>query len=272
MNIHNNNEHTENTADTLASIVLAKIHNEKISPTTKRYFTIRDIFLWVPGITVTIVGAFAWAGILFNTMHSSFKYREFISPKTVPFLVKELPTVWILMFLVFSLVILKAFRQTKQGYKYSTITVLGASLGLSFFLGWVIYQGDTYYKNPILRFPTEHIQKNIWSNPEEGRLTGYLSKQDDGVILLIDRDHRTWVLDTTDVYILEETLNQESMIRILGKIQNERTFLVCAVLPNKIDKKNKQINHLAKKQMMSISIQCGPILEEIRQHQRERKY
>ncbi len=277
MNMHNkkntqNNIHSpsENTEHNLTLSVLGKIHEEKICPKNKGYFVFRDISLWTPGILVTIIGAFAWAGVIFSGTQSSFKYREFISPKALPFIARELPTVWVIAFLVFALLTIKAFRQTKRGYKYNTTTVLGVSVVVSFVLGLIIVKSDIYYRNPFLRFPTERIQKQMWFNPEEGRIVGMVTKTDTGSFVLLDKNKKVWTLDTTEVSMTEETLTQNTLIRIVGRAQNDSTFLVCMVVPRATKPIIERTKLILKEQKKTFT-ECHSVLQEIREHHRERK-
>ncbi len=270
--MHNHKDAHENKIQDLSSLVLTKIHEEKIQPTTKTYYTVRNVFLWVPGVFVTCVGAFAWAGIIFNTTHSSFKYKEFINSKTVPFVVRELPIVWLVLFLIFSLLVLKAFRQTKTGYRYNALSVLAISMGMSMFLGCVIYAGDIQHKNRLLRFPTEHIQRGIWFNPKEGRIIGTIDRRDNETVYLTDMNQKLWELDTTDVPFFETVLQDDAFVRIIGRKSDDDTFFVCMILPgvfdNDIPKPSPHIEDIHQKQ----SLECTIILKTIRDHRRERKH
>lgn len=264
MNTHETQTERQEKADQeLATLVLGKIQEEKIRPTQKKYFTLREMSLWTPGILVTIIGAFAWAGIIFNTTHSSFKYREFIRPGSVPFIIRELPTIWVIAFLFFALLVIKAFRQTKHGYKYNASTVLYMSIVVSFVLGLIIVQSDVYYKNPLLRFPTERIQKGIWSNPNEGRLTGVITRSPDGTVFLTDTRGKMWVLNTQEIPIMEDMFTDSTFVRMVGRVEGDRTFIVCMVAQGKIERESQKF---LKPPPPKASQTCDKILTELREH------
>lgn len=273
--VHNNKEHNqrENRDENqdLAFAVLEKIHQNKIHPTTRKYFVAREIFLWIPGVFVTTLGGFALGGIMFNSIHSSLPYQEFIDSKPTSLLMKELPAVWIITFLLFALLIIKAFRQTKSGYKYSTSVILGVSVMTSFLIGIVLIQADERYENRLLRFPTEHIQRSLWFNPEDGRLTGLLSKTADDHFILTDINEKVWDLNTTEVPNISDPLFLHGPVRIIGKAEDEDTFLVCVMLPGNIEKRNGVPSFLLKNTPVPTFIECDPILKELRAHHHERK-
>ncbi len=277
MNTHIKKEYNEIQTETyshdLANSVLEKIHQNKIHPITRKYFAIREVCLWIPGIFVTLLGGFAFGGIIFNSLHSSMSYREFIEPQPLPFLIRELPVIWIIAFLLFSLVIIKAFRQTKSGYKYSAPVILGVSVLASFVVGIVLVQVDEHYENPLLRFPTEYTQRSIWFNPADGRLVGMISRTGDEHFVLTDSNQKVWNLNMTEIPNISEFVLMDPSVRLIGKTQDEDTFLVCIVLPGKIEKKNKSMGPLPMIHALPIPtfVECNPILQEIREHHRERK-
>ncbi len=260
-----------NTNDDLAEQILAKITQDNITPTTKAYFVMRDAMLWAPGISITIIGAFAWAGMIFNSTHSSFEYREFVAPGTMSFMAQELPIIWLILFLFFSLFVLKAFRQTKNGYRYSAFSVLSTSLILSCILGYGVYKSDALYHNPLLRFPTERIQKKMWFNPAEGRIIGIVNQSPDGTFILTDSHNTSWVLDVHEAPFVSQFMMVDSPVRIIGRVQPDTTFLVCMVLPMQIEKSKKQEIKKIQSHTISPFTQCDIILKEVREFRSERK-
>lgn len=273
MNTHIKKEHNEIREQThdLAGSVLEVIHKKNIHPITRKYFVAREVFLWIPGIFVTLLGGFALGGIIFNSLHSSLSYKEFIEPAPLSFIIKELPVIWIIAFLLFSLIIIKAFRQTKSGYKYSAPVILGVSVVASFAVGLILVQADEHYENRLLRFPTEYAQRSIWFNPADGRLIGVINKTPDGSFVLTDINQKIWSLNTSEVPNLSEFMLMDPAVRLIGKTQNNDTFLVCIVLPGKIEKKMKTPAFIAHTEPVRTFVECDPILKEIREHHRERK-
>lgn len=255
--------------DDFAKTILQKIQTEKIKPRSKKYFTLYKTFLWIPGILITFLGGFAWAGILFNSFHSSLKYREFIHPGAGPFLLRELPWVWIILFLFFSLIIIKAFRKTKNGYKYSPIYILMFSILVSLFLGFVFLKLDSYIKNPLLRLPTERIQKNLWFNPEEGRLMGRLFASPENILTIEDINGKKWTLEIdSNIFIPLDQTN--SFVRIVGIAKDDNVFYGCIILPGKFEK-DQSHNMPPPKPFISQNKECKETLEKVRQSAGERK-
>ncbi len=210
--------------------ILGKIESEHITPTAAWHFTVRHTLLWIPGTLVTLVGACAWAGMLFGIEHAGFEYERYIAPNKIQFLFNTMPLIWILSFLLFAAIIVHTLRLTPKGYRFNSKIVLGSSLVLSMVVGTVLYIIDMRgYKNIVIRYPVERQQKGIWSHPETGHIAGLVQVQGD-MLILTDLNDKQWVLNTTFLPTTT-TLAPDKVFRLIGSQIDEDNFLVCMVLP-----------------------------------------
>lgn len=262
-----------NTKEDLSSRILEKIQKEHISPTHRGYFKVRNSILWLPGIIVTTLGGFAWAGIFFNSTHSSHAYKDFIRSPEIPFILKELPLIWVIFFLIFILFVIKAVRQTKNGYKYKATQILGISLALSIVMGLILYVFDMDHKNPLVRMPTERIQKELWFNPMEGRIVGTFLKTPDEKVYFKDIQGKEWIILKEDIPEVDELLFSDgNIVRIIGQAQDENVFLACIILPGNLDKRDRNFKRLPPPKKEDIQNEkCKIILQKIKQERGERK-
>lgn len=223
--MHNNTPHN------LKDSILGKIESEHITPTPQWRFAIQHGLLWIPGTLVTLVGACAWAGMLFGWQQASFiEYQRFIAPSRLQFLLQTMPLIWIGSFLLFTGVIVQTLRLTPKGYRLDSRKIIGGSLLISIIVGTLLYMIDMRgYRNPIMRYPVERQHKAIWSHPETGHLAGLVEIQDD-VVILTDLNNKQWALDTSFLPTTT-TLTNGAMSRFVGKQIDDENFLICVVLP-----------------------------------------
>ncbi len=211
--------------------VMDKINSEHLKPKSIWYFKIQHTILWIPGILVTVLGVLAFAGILYSIAHSGWQYRQYTHKNIIVFLTQMIPVLWIISILIFGVIITKITRITQNGYKYKTGIIMTLSFASSIILGLFIFILDMKIKNnPLIRFQTENYQKNIWSEPQKGRLAGIVIFAED-FLVVEDFKGEQWIVDISEVYGDIDPLLKGQNIRLLGKKDDMNNFIACKVLP-----------------------------------------
>ena len=145
-------EQTHNTTEK----ILAAIENKRVTPRPKAYFVVRNSVLWIPGIVTTVLGAYTVAGVLYGVIHPHW---ENITYFTVPLL-------WVVSFVLFSIITSSLIRRTNSGYRHTAVQLLSISVATSIILGIVIYtltqdsldnKVNTYYRYPAQQFNERNI-------------------------------------------------------------------------------------------------------------------
>ena len=266
----------ENNPNTIKDQILNRIAQEKVTPRSKWYFTARHAALWTPGVVVTVVGAFAIAGILFSATHAGWEYQPFTRFSMVEFVVEVIPIIWVLSLALFGVLIVGSLRLTAKGYRYKAGIILVTSFATSLALGAGLFALDmTVKRNELIRFGTERAQKTIWNAPLDGRLAGTIDV-DDAVITLTSTDGEVWVLDTSE--LLEEPLiADDAPVRVIGIQTGDHLFLSCIVMPWELgpkpprDIENKGM-HL-KERVETLSERCKQsVLQNKPEPKNERKF
>lgn len=218
-----------NTNHKLTESILQKIETERITPTPEWRFKLQHTLLWIPGTLVTLVGACAWAGMIFGIKHAGFEYERLIAPNKLQFLLHTMPLIWMGSFVLFTGVIVQTLRLTPRGYRFNSKKVLGASLLVSIGLGTLLYIIDMYgYNNPVMRYPVERQHRELWSHPERGHIAGVVTIEHD-TVFLTDLTDKQWVLNTS--LLPTTSIAHNKMSRFVGKQIDDENFLVCVVLP-----------------------------------------
>lgn len=273
--------------------ILNKIEKENIKPKAKWYFALKHGALWVPGILITILGAFSVAGICFGVVHSGWEYRDFTYRNKMDFLMAAVPLLWIVLYLLFASVIVKALRGTYGGYKLSAQKILTSSMLISIVLGIFLYIYDEKMKmDRLIRYPVHAREEGLWFSPEEGRLLGKIEKLEEGSLMVRDKNNTVWEVDmsgfgsTTFPFV-----GEGKSIRIIGtttdmdkddeKIADGKTFIACAVFPWELGEfhrpptppQGQGVRRMLKPKLINSNPDCQKVLEDmkIRLKQGERK-
>lgn len=259
--------------DTLAEKVLTKIHTEHITPTSRGYFFARNAALWVPGICITLFGAFSWAGVLFSIAHSNWDYQHYLRPSLARLLWDEIPFVWIVLFGVFALFITHALKHTKHGYRWRAPLILAVSFCISLAGGVALYTADFYVENPLLHRPSERAQRALWLHPEEGRLLGNIEVHGTTVTLIDTRAHR-WDIHGIAPEFFAGIPEERPFVRLLGTPETNApdSFLACLVLPGKMERLPPPPKEGMRppEPRRSSDPRCDAVLEKIRRAHRAR--
>lgn len=146
----------------LGESVIQRIKKDNINPYSYLYLNIRTVLFWVPTFIIIMIGAFAFAGLLFGFVHAPWEHRLDIHPSIFIFLIRVIPAIWLVGLSVFLLSIIRALRTTKAGYKYSILKILLFSVVAIITIGTFIFVLDSRVKhNKIIRYPAERRYNRI---------------------------------------------------------------------------------------------------------------
>jgi hypothetical protein len=272
----------------ISQIILDKIEKEKIKPKARWYFVAEHTALWIPGVIVTALGAASVAGIVYAVVHSGFEYSDFIYKTKIDFIIAAAPLLWILSFSLFSSIIVKTLRSTHMGYRLSAKKILLTSFGVSVVIGVCGYVIDeTFETNSLIRYPVHLREEQVWTSPQEGRITGLIEKKYGTDIVIRDKNNMLWTVDmsgfgSTTFAFVEEGKS----IRIIGTSTHdfneteenindenkEYIFVACAVFPWEIGVPTRNPanpvkgQHQPKTRPQNKNPDCKNLLNGIKQH------
>lgn len=279
--------------------VLKTIREKRVEPKRRSYFLFRDALLWVPGIAVTLIGVFAWAGFFFAITHATWDYGPYIYTSTFQLVWHELPKIWILCFAIFSSGIVFTFKRTKRGYRYRASQVIAGSMLISLTCGVLLFSLDTYYRVSVLRVPSESLHRSLWSRPEDGRLAGVVTystlqnAEADAGVQLVDDAKVVWNIRGIEREFFEKMprplpgehdsmMSQSAdgvFMRFLGTVltdntsKDERTFLACVVLPGKMNPVPPWIRIFSRfEPKKSNDYRCAGVLEQVKEKRNRTRF
>lgn len=260
--------------------ILDTIKAQNIKPKARWYFVMWHAVLWVPTAVVTALGTMAFAGELYAVTHSGWEVREFIYPSQIEFLLATMPILWVSSFLLFGTFIVKAFRSTHAGYRFSVKSILLGSVLTSIIVGTAIFYLDKELEaDSVIRYPIHERETALWDSPQKGRLAGTIEEIDEESIILRDKNNIAWTVDLSGFGTTSSPFVAVGKdVRVIGTNGDEvHEFIGCAVLPWEVGAFNRMpvpqdIKPMSKRMHLQNKNQnCVVLLQNIKDHVRGRQ-
>jgi hypothetical protein len=220
--------------------VLAKIKKEQICPVPRWRFLFQRSFFWSLFIFSLVIGSLAVAVIIFALRTNDWNFYKYVDNNFIKFLLASLPYFWIIVMAVFIGLAYLNYRRTNGGYRHRFYGIVGLSLLSSVLLGYGIDKigagedmEEAFFTN-VGPYRQMIIQReSVWSNPEQGRLSGIvISVNDPANFNIVDFHDKKWAVIRTDFFQIEkEELEIQEKIRLIGKMLDETTFEASMIRP-----------------------------------------
>ncbi|HVT74964.1 MAG TPA: hypothetical protein VHD69_00910 [Candidatus Paceibacterota bacterium] len=234
---------------TLQEQILKRIKTDKVRPTSRAYFRLRDYILWV------LLGVFAAAlslgfgmiiFMIFGTDHTIFaKLGLSFSER----LLYSIPIFWIVATIVVAVAAYINFRRTRKGYRVSArqFAVIAAVIAVAF--------GSMLYAFNVTRSVNRAAAENIpiysaivldtetWFDPEHGLLSGSVKVKDsDDSFTLRDPNFDLWQVTGDDVSVVPAGFKFRSgdRIKIIGKKTGDLEFRAVEIRPFETEVRKEQ--------------------------------
>ncbi|PIS42887.1 MAG: hypothetical protein COT24_01245 [Candidatus Kerfeldbacteria bacterium CG08_land_8_20_14_0_20_40_16] len=234
-----NKEQNSNINDASKNI-LDKIKENKITPKPKWQFRLEQVGIWALAVLSLIIGAKAFAVIIFRLVNNDWEIREHLGRSLLNHALLTLPYLWIIVMVLFILLAYYNARHTKKGYRYSVYGIVIGTVVVSLFLGGILYSTGFGYEIDFLFSENlsgyQKIMPNrgeFWSQPEAGFLSGEVISQKGSNLMLRSFDGEIWTVDISNTNIPDfVNINKGSLIRIIGEIvEKEKKFIAKEIFP-----------------------------------------
>lgn len=213
----------------ISQIVLERIKMEGLRPISKSIFSIKRVLFWTAVAISLIIGAFTFSLVLSSLFNNDWDlYNKF----GFNFILKTLPYFWIISLAIFVILGEYYYRKTLHGYRHTLIVVVGAYMASCIIFGSIFYVlgvGDLVEKSLVDVSPQyRNIILNrheVWTHPEDGLLSGKITRISDGIIEVIDSNGIIWIIDTTaSINRGKVEIEIGERIKIMGDIVNNNNF------------------------------------------------
>ena len=225
--------------------VLSRIVGENICPRARVWYRCRECGVWTLWLLTILLSAAAGAVSFFVIMHRQYALFEATHESFLSFMFEVLPYLWLVVFIIAAGFAYYHFRHTRHGYRYSFLSIAGATVVASLSGGiFLHYFGMSFHFDDFLGkyLPGVYVSQSMmeekfWQQPEDGRLIVTLvSELDPGAVALVmDVEGIQRVIDITELFTPDvELLRAGTQVRLLGRVldgAHESTFRACGVFP-----------------------------------------
>jgi len=221
----------------LSNKVISSINKEKIKPTSKWIFDARNILFWIVGIIFIIIGSISVSLIAYNLINQDWDIYTYYNKSFLGFVVATLPYLWIIILIFFIYFAYVNIRNSKKGYKYSPLIMIGIMLVLSIFFGLIINNFgiskaiDNYLGNNIKSYESVEMEKQSnWTNPDKGLFSGRIIAKNDNILEISDFNGKSWRVDIANAQIKGNViLDISEEIKIIGTIGSDGVILATQI-------------------------------------------
>lgn len=219
--------------------ILQTIRKNEIKPISKNIFIIKRVTSWAIALIATLAGAFAIAKIITSIILASWEYWDYSFDTIGSFIFSTLPILWIIFLVTFIFCMPYIVHKTKNGYKYKGAIIVLSSIVISFILAIFILKVGSYTNtNGIFINPLISSEIRTWSNPNGGRLSGYVDVHTNSTMIIRDFSGVIWIVDISNLLPgSKDVIVDNGVVRIVGLKTDDNVFLACQVLPFDINTK-----------------------------------
>lgn len=225
---------------TLQKQILERIHRERVRPTPKGYFKLRDYVMWfLLGVSVAALSV-GFGMIIFMVRGADFALFEKLGLTASEKVAYSIPFFWILASLALAGIAFLNFRNTRRGYKTSGrhFALIAALVALT--LGSIAYALNiTEYVDEIAskKIPAYNavvpLNTNLWLDPEHGLLSGHVrNKETEEDFMLRDSSGELWHVVGDDVAMPKGwSFSSGDRIKIIGDKTGDGEFEAIEIRP-----------------------------------------
>lgn len=219
---------------------IAEIQEKKIQPSSRSYFSLRNLAFWSASFLTLIFSSFAVSLILFLTFDLDWDIYEHLNDSWLENILIAIPHLWIFFLVIFAALSYFLFKKTKKSYRRSFALIIliifissligGTTLyasGLSEKLNIIFAENIPQYNDLI------HSKEDQWSQADNGLLSGTIQSLNENALTITDFNQENWT-----VYINDNTnvkgrvnLSENEVIKIIGEKISNREFQAEEIRP-----------------------------------------
>ncbi len=217
-----------------AQRLVAKLDADQLAPRPRWQFLLKDYALWLSGISALLLGAAAFAVIIYLLQYSDWEMASQTEQGFSEYLLLTLPYFWLACLALFIFILNYNLRHTGRTYRYHWLLISSASVVASLFLGILLYAGGWGDKiDDVLgaKLPSygQVINRHMiyWNQPQSGRLSGVVSRiSPAGEVFLVAPDGSEWQVFATSGPLVEYEFQVGDPIRAVGRARSEGSFQI----------------------------------------------
>jgi len=217
----------------LSEKIITKITAEKITPIPKWHLLLKSNVIWAMATVSVVFGAVSVA-IGLHLLLSPIDLLPAQSSRAQFWqLLSAIPYFWLILLAIFVYVAYHNFIHTEDGYKWRTVQIFGATIGISIVIGVILlFSGfaprlNSYFVQHVPGYTMYgDMRGGVWMNPQQGRLAGKIVAINTRANTLTLRDLRgkLWKITCSQATISRVSLSKGEFIKVLGTQTDATTF------------------------------------------------
>ena len=219
--------------------LIQTIRERDIKPAPRMYFTLKNTALWAGFALAVVLGAIAFAVILYSIQQTDFDLITHLSHSRLEFVLVMLPFFWITSLLVFLLIAMSSYKQSGKGYKLATGRLAAYCTALSILLGTAVFLAgggreleQAFGVRVSIYESMQEKKVKIWSMPAQGYLSGDIVTAGDTTFTIRDFNEKTWTIEYSGAFVAPVvTLEPGEKVKMIGKQLDDRRFKAEEVRP-----------------------------------------
>ena len=219
--------------------ILEKIKKENIKPIPRWRSSVGEILTWAGYLLFLAFGSISFSVILYTIQQSDFELLKHYGHSTLEFLLVFFPLLWLIILLLFLGASVLSGIKSYRGYKLGYGRWLGFSTLMSLVLGTLlfVYGGGKWFEQTFadkieMYNSLEEKRIRIWSDPEDGRLSGKITRVEEKSIELSDFQNHRWYINIENAFVAPRVLLEEGeFIKINGSRESDDHFRATDLRP-----------------------------------------
>jgi heme/copper-type cytochrome/quinol oxidase subunit 2 len=222
-----------------AEKIIEMIREKEMKPKARWRFTIKNSLSWAAFIIAVLFGALAFSVILFAIQQSDFSLIAHMSHSIFEFMLGLIPLIWIIFLIVFLVIAIFSIKNSRKGYKFTSLSLAGFCTALSILTGalFFISGGAGWLENAfatnVRQYESiEERKTSVWTKPEDGYLSGTILSVGDTIFEMEDFKGKSWNIEFREADIVPSiSIVDGEKIKMTGKMTSDNTFKADKILP-----------------------------------------
>jgi len=220
--------------------LLEKIKNEKIKPTPKRYFILKNYLMWTSFALFILFTSIAFSVTLYSVYETDLFELSALQQDSLSFSLSILPFAWIVFTILFFIIATIVIKKTKKGYKYSLLilfaigTLAGGIIGSTMYFtgGAQVLENIFTEYIPVLESVQEKKMR-VWQRPELGFLSGTIKNINNDSFILTDFNNKFWTINISNETIIRnaDLFKLGNIVKISGEMIDKNNFTASIIRP-----------------------------------------
>lgn len=220
--------------------LIDRIKKENIRQVPKWYFQWKKGAVWTSYIFFLLIGSISFSVVLFTIQQSEFALLSHINDSFLELILVLLPILWLILLILFLAGSILSAKNSDKGYKLSFGKWLALSTGLSIVAGTLFFISggaqwvENSFANQVELYQSVQEKKiSIWSQPENGTLSGEVLSADEGQLQIRDFSGSVWtIVLPEEVFIAPRALLEKGQfLKINGTILEDHRFEATEIRP-----------------------------------------